>query len=70
MEQMELTKDTVENDPDVNKPKPSKSVKSVKKCKDSLWSRWKEEYLRALREKHNFKTGETSKIYTGAIVIL
>ena len=65
-----LPEDTVENDPDVNEPKPSKFAKHLKKCKDSLWFRWKEEYLRALREKHNFKTGETSNISLGDIVLI
>ena len=32
-----------------------KRAKYVKKCKNSAWNRWKEEYLKSLREKHNMR---------------
>ena len=30
-----------------------KRAKYLKKCKDALWQRWRREYMRALRERHN-----------------
>eukprot|EP00112_Aurelia_sp_Birch-Aquarium-sp1_P019404 Seg4793.1 transcript_id=Seg4793.1/GoldUCD/mRNA.D3Y31 product="hypothetical protein" protein_id=Seg4793.1/GoldUCD/D3Y31 len=30
-------------------------AKYLQKCKDSLWSRWTGEYVKALRERHNLK---------------
>ena len=32
-----------------------KRTKYVKKCKDNTWNRWKGEYLKSLREKHNIR---------------
>ena len=32
-----------------------KRTKCVKKCKDNTWNRWKGEYLKSLREKHNVR---------------
>ena len=40
----------------------------MKKCKDVLWKRWEDEYLRALREKQKMLTGENCELQTGEIV--
>ena len=32
-----------------------KRAKYLRKCKDAVWRRWKKEYLRAPRERHNLK---------------
>ena len=32
-----------------------KRAKYVKKCKDNAWNRWKGEYLKSLRERHNMR---------------
>ena len=31
-----------------------KRAKFIRSCKDCIWSRWTKEYLRGLREQHNF----------------
>ena len=60
----------VEEDPDFGQPEPSKLAKYLKKCKDSLWRRWKDEYLRALRERHDFTAGDGSTISIGDVVLI
>ena len=30
----------------------------IKRCKDAAWNRWKKEYLRSLRERHNMKNNQ------------
>ena len=43
------------------KPTPPKMMKAFQHCKDSLWKRWKSEYLLTLCEKHHcLNTLETS----------
>ena len=32
-----------------------KRAKYLRKCKDALWSRWSNEYVESLRERHNLK---------------
>ena len=48
-----LPEDERDDDRDVAEPEPTKLSRHLKKCKDSLWGRWNDEYLRALRERHN-----------------
>ena len=48
-----------------------KRAKYLEKCKQNLWSRWSNEYVRALREKHNLKhSRKESNICKGEVVII
>ena len=43
----------------------------IKRCKETLWKRWKHGYLVALREKHNLKhKDKTFKINVGDVVMI
>jgi hypothetical protein len=39
-----------------------KRAKYLKKCKDDIWRRWREEYLRGLRERHNLAHPEQKNV--------
>ena len=46
-------------------------AKYLQKCRENLWQRWKSEYIRALRERHNLKFKDTDlKIQTGEVVMI
>ena len=48
-----------------------KRAKHLLKCKDAVWKRWSSEYLRSLRERHNFKhKGKPCTLSVGDIVII
>ena len=40
------------------------------RCKDVLWSRWTNEYLRGLRERHDLRGGEIANIKIGQVVLI
>ena len=42
-----------EEDLDKDVPKIRRQQRYINKCKDAAWTRWKKEYLKALRERHN-----------------
>ena len=42
-----------EEDLDKDVPKMRRQQRYINKCKDAAWTRWKKEYLKALRERHN-----------------
>ena len=43
----------------------------LRKCKDSLWSRWPGEYIKALRERHNLKhDSKTPSLKEGDVVLI
>ena len=42
-----------EEDLDKDVPKMWRQQRYINKCKDAAWTRWKKEYLKALRERHN-----------------
>ena len=42
-----------EEDLDKDVPKMRRQQRYINKCKDAAWTRWKKEYLKALREIHN-----------------
>ena len=42
-----------EEDLDEDVPKMKRQQRYINKCKDAAWTRWKKEYLKALRERHN-----------------
>ena len=42
-----------EEDLDKDVPKMKRQQRYINKCKDAAWTRWKKEYLKALREIHN-----------------
>ena len=66
-----LPEDDGDVDPDFNEPEPTKLAKHLKKCKDAVWCRWKDEYLRALREKHDCSRGKsTNSVSEGDIVLI
>ena len=48
-----------------------KRAKFLNKYKDDIWKRWRNEYLRGLRERHNMKhSGKESSIKEGDVVII
>ena len=48
-----------------------KRAKYLQKCKDALWSRWTNEYLRGLRERHRLKhKGNNNYPAKGDVVII
>ena len=55
-----------EADPDLRK-----RAMYLKKCKDHMWNRWRKEYLRALRERHNLKHDtKTFRLAVGDVVMI
>ena len=61
-----------EDNPDITDEKDlRKRVRYIKKCKDDFWKRWRDEYLRGLREKHNLTHhNKESTIAVGDVVII
>ena len=48
-----------------------KSAKRIEKCKEMLWKRWTNEYLKGLRERHNLKHhNKKSFLKLGDVVII
>ena len=48
-----------------------KRAKHLKKCKDSLWRRWRNEYMRALRERHDLRhNGKYVRLKEGDVVLI
>ena len=48
-----------------------KRAKYLAKCKESLWRRWRNEYLRALRERHNLQyDGKQRHLKEGDMVLI
>jgi hypothetical protein len=48
-----------------------KRAKYLKKCKDSLWQRWRREFMRALRERHNLThDGKERELRTGDVMLI
>ena len=48
-----------------------KRFRFVQKCKDNAWSRWTQEYLKGLRERHDLKhDGNRTEPNTGDVVII
>ena len=49
-----------------------KQAKYIRRCKENAWKRWKNEYLKSLREKHNMqsKKKRLPPLSTGEVVII
>ena len=48
-----------------------KRAKYLRRCKETMWRRWSNEYLRGLRERHNLKyQGKPSSLAVGDVVII
>ena len=49
-----------------------KRAKYVKKCKDNAWNRWKGEYLKTLRKRHNMRCKKENRpaLAIGDVVII
>lgn len=48
-----------------------KTAKRLEKCKDMLWRRWTNEYLKGLRERHNLKNNNKQfALKVGEVVII
>ena len=48
-----------------------KRAKHLRRCKEAVWRRWRNEYLRGLRERHNQQHGrKTSTPKVGEVVII
>ena len=53
-------------DVDLRKP-----ARYLRKCKQALWSRWSNEYMRGLRERHKMKhDGKLTHLTKGEVVIV
>ena len=65
-----LQEDDLDSDPESTDPIPARLARHLKRCKDALWIRWKKEYLRALREKHDAGKGSRCEITIGDIVLI
>ncbi|XP_028404086.1 uncharacterized protein LOC114526758 [Dendronephthya gigantea] len=47
-----------------------KRAKYLKKCKEALWRRWRNEYMRALRESHDLRHNGKSRNLQGDVVLI
>ena len=48
-----------------------KTAKQIEKCKDMMWKRWTNEYVRGLRERHNLKhNNKQFSLKEGDVVII
>ena len=49
-----------------------KRAKYIRKCKNNAWKRWKNEYLKSLREKHNMQSEKQKlpPLSTGDVMII
>ena len=48
-----------------------KRVKYLQSCKDKVWKRWTNEYLKSLRERHNMKhQSKEMKLRVGNVVVI
>ena len=46
-------------------------AKHLKKCKDALWRRWRNEYMRSLRERHDLRhNGKSARLQEGDVVLI
>jgi hypothetical protein len=45
-------------------------AKFLKRCKDAVWKRWTNEYVRGLRERHLMKKGKPITLSVGDVVII
>lgn len=54
----------------IDDPPLRKRARYLSRCKDALWSRWTDEYLRGLRERHNLCGGEEADIKAGQVVLI
>ena len=46
-------------------------AKHLKKCKDALWRRWRNEYMRSLRERHDLRHhGKSARLQEGDVVLI
>ena len=61
-----------EEDPDAIESKDlRKRARYLRRCKDVMWTRWTEEYIRSLRERHNLNHQKGSPlIKTGDVVLI
>ena len=61
-----------EEDPDAIESKDlRKRARYLRRCKDVMWTRWTEEYIRSLRERHNLNHQKGSPlINTGDVVLI
>ena len=61
-----------EEDPDnIDESDLRKRQKYIIRCKEAVWRRWQQEYLKALRERHNMKYNQKAiKPATGDVVVI
>ena len=62
-----LPEDEAENIDDIDL---RKRARYLKKCKEAVWSRWSNEYLKELRSRHNIIKGNDLKLKIGDVVII
>jgi hypothetical protein len=63
-----IPQNEIDEDPDFLTATPQKMLKTTQHCKDSVWKRWRSEYLRALRERHFCSNNKFIKLKIGDIV--
>ena len=62
---------TIENKHDITDKDLRKRAKYVQACKNASWSRWSNEYIKNLRERHNLKHHKrTNPIKSGDLVLI
>ena len=55
-----LPDEIVDDDHNLNNPTPPRMQKSLNRCKDALWKRWSDDYLRSFeRKKQMFRWHQT-----------
>lgn len=63
-----LPDEIVDNDHNLNNPTPPRMLKGLNRCKDALWKRWSDDYLRSLRERNKCFDGTKSMLRVSGIV--
>ena len=56
---------------DEDTPEIKKRQRNINNCKETAWKRWKKEYLRSLRKKHNMMhNAREMKVEVGDVVLI
>ena len=62
---------SIEDKHDIEEKDLRKRFKYIQSCKNSTWSRWSQDYMKALRERHNMNhKSKTAIVKTGDVVLI